>query len=162
MDPSSFCAVGATWLDGGATLLRVQEAFGNVLFAVVILGGIAAIVGIMGTGKLYKEIGKGGLFEDEAARKANAGGAAPPMNVQERDEEIRQMLTARNARHARTGGAQVDIEDELASLTRPAVDPELEAEVRAFVLARNERRIEKGQDPVDVESEVARRLSEFG
>jgi hypothetical protein len=142
--------------------LAVQEAFGYVLFAVVILGGIGAIAGIMGTGKLYKEIGKGGLFEDEPARKAAAGGGAAPVNTEERDEEIRQMLTARNARHARTGGAQVDVEDELAALIRPAVDPELEAEVRAFVIARNERRIAKGQDPVDVEAEVTRRLAEFG
>ena len=140
----------------------MQDAFGYVIFAVVILGSIGALVGIMGTGKLYKEIGKGGLFEDEPARKAAASGGAVPVNAAERDEEIRQMLTARNARHARTGGAQVDIEDELAALTRPAVDPELEAEVRAFVLARNERRIAKGQDPVDVEAEVMRRLREFG
>jgi len=140
----------------------MQDAFGYVLFAVVILGGIGAIVGILGTGNAYKEIGKGGLFEDEPARRAAAGGVAPPINVAERDEEIRQMLTARNARHARTGGAEVDIEDELAALTRPAVDPELEAEVRAFVIARNERRVAKGQDPVDVEAEVMRRLAEFG
>jgi hypothetical protein len=140
----------------------VQDAFGYVLFAVVILGGIGAIVGILGTGNAYKEIGKGGLFEDEPGRKAAAAGGHAAVNVAERDEEIRQMLTARNARRAATGGAQVDVEDELAALTRPAVDPELEAEVRAFVIARNERRMAKGQDPVDVEAEVVRRLAEFG
>lgn len=136
----------------------MQEAFGPVLFTVVIVGGLAAAIAFLGAGKAYKEIGKGGFFQDEEATRRAAGGPPAPVNEAERDEEIRQMLTARNARHARTGGHQVDIEEELRALTRPAVDPELEAEVRAFVISRNERRIERGQEPLDVEAEVSRRL----
>ncbi len=136
----------------------VQEAFAYVLFGVVIVGGIGALVAFVGTGKLYDEIGKNGLFEDDAPRTGPhpPGGGGEDAGI--RDEEIRQMLSARNELRSHRGGEQVDIESELAALTRPAVDPELEAEVRAFVLSRNERRVAKGQEPLDVEAEVARRL----
>ena len=68
------------------------------------------------------------------------------------------MLEARNARHAARGEAQVDVEDELARLTAPAVDPALREEVRELVIARNARREAKGQPPLDVEAEVERQL----
>jgi hypothetical protein len=132
----------------------MQDAFAYVLFAVVILGGLAAVVSLVGTGKLYDKIGENGLFRDE-------GRAAKPSAPEEagvRDDEIRQMLSARNELRSHRGGEQVDVERELAALTAPAVDPELEAEVRAFVVSRNERRIARGQEPLDVDFEVARRL----
>jgi hypothetical protein len=134
----------------------VQDAFAYVLFATVLIGGIAAVWGLVGTGKLYEKIGKDGLFRDET----NAARSAPPAeDAGIREEEIRQLLTARNELRSHHGGEQVDIETELAALMRPAVDPELEAEVRAFVESRNARRIAKGQEPLDVDAEVARRLS---
>ena len=72
------------------------------------------------------------------------------------------MLEARNARHAARGEAEVDVEDELARLTAPAVDPALREEVRELVIARNSRREAKGQPPLDVDAEVERQLREFG
>jgi len=135
----------------------VQDAFEYVLFATVAIGVIAAIVGLVGTGRLYERIGKGGLFRDEE-NAVRPRPAADESGV--RDEEIRQMLTARNELRSHHGGEQVDIEDELRALTR-ATDPELEAEVRAFVESRNERRIARGQAPLDVDAEVARRLQEM-
>ena len=133
----------------------VQDAFAYVLFATVAVGAIAAIVGLIGTGKLYDRIGKDGLYRDEA----DAAKPRPPAEAAGvREEEIRQLLTARNEMRSHRGGDQVDVEAELAALLRPAVDPELEAEVRAFVESRNRRRVAKGQVPLDVESEVARRL----
>jgi uncharacterized protein YkwD len=78
-----------------------------------------------------------------------------------RDDEIRQMLAARNERRARRGEPPLDVEEELAKLTGAAVfttDPELEGEVRALVVARNQRRARKGQPPLDVEAEVRRQL----
>ena len=134
----------------------MEEAFGYVLFAVV---GIAVVIGI-GTLFLrkstYEQIGEGGFFKEDPKARAVAAENDPF-----RDEEIRQMLTARNARHTLSGGAIVDVEDELARLTAPAVDAELVAEIREFVVKRNERRIARGQEPVDVEAEVARRVAEL-
>ena len=133
----------------------MQEAFTYLIWGVVAVGGIAAIWGLLGTGKLYERIGKDGLYRDEAAA---ARSAPAPEAAGVREEEIRQLLTARNELRSHRGGAQVDIETELAALMRPAVDPELEAEVRAFVESRNARRVAKGQDPLDVDAEVERRL----
>jgi hypothetical protein len=80
----------------------------------------------------------------------------------ERDDEIRQLLEARNARRLARGQAPVDVESELRALTRPAADPALEAEVRQLVVARNERRGRQGKEPLDVDAEVARQLRELG
>ena len=133
----------------------VEDAFTYVIWIVVILGGIGAVWALLGTGKLYEKIGKDGLYRDEAAA---ARPAPAPEAAGVREEEIRQLLSARNELRSHHGGEQVDIEAELAALIRPAVDPELEAEVRDFVERRNARRVAKGQEPLDVEAEVARRL----
>jgi hypothetical protein len=88
------------------------------------------------------------------------GGAA---SAAERDDEIRQMLEARNARRAAQGRPTVDVEAELAELTRPApiTDPEILEEVRTLVEARNARRIARGKEPLDVEAEIARQLRDL-
>ena len=135
----------------------MQDAFAYVLFATVAVGGIAALVGLLGTGRLYERIGKDGLYRDEASA---ARPEPPAEEAGVREEEIRQMLAARNELRSHHGGEVVDVEAELRALTAPAVDPELEAEVRAFVISRNERRAARGQEPLDVEAEVARRLGE--
>ena len=57
---------------------------------------------------------------------------------------------------------EVDVEDELARLTAPAVDPGLRDEVRDLVIARNARREARGEPPLDVDAEVERQLREFG
>jgi hypothetical protein len=136
----------------------MQEAFEYVLFAVVIVGAIIAIFTLLGTGKLYDKIGEGGLFNDDTRPDRRP---VPAEDTGTRDEEIRQMLTARNALRASHGGEQVDVDAELTALTRPAVDPELEAEVRALVEARNRRRVAKGREPLDVDAEVERRIREL-
>jgi len=141
-------------------LSHVQEAFGIVIFTVVIVATIVAIATLFMRGKAYEQIGRGGLsLRDEPnPRPAPTGAVA----ARERDDEIRQMLTARNERRARRGEEPLDIEAELARLTKPAVDPGLELEVRQLVIARNERRERRGQPPLDVDEEVARQLRELG
>ena len=67
------------------------------------------------------------------------------MAAGERDEEIRQMLEARNARRIRQGKEPLDMEAEMAALARPAIDPGLAGEVRDLVVARNARRARAGQ-----------------
>jgi hypothetical protein len=71
------------------------------------------------------------------------------------------MLDARNARRLVRGQAPLDVEEELARLTRPAADPALEAEVRQLVEARNARRARRGQPPLDVEAEVRQQLDDL-
>ena len=76
-----------------------------------------------------------------------------------RDDEIRALLEARNARRAARGEPPVDVETQLRTLMAAAApDRELAAEVRQLVEARNARRAARGEPPLDVESEVAKRL----
>lgn len=141
--------------------LGVQEAFGIVLFVVVGLGALIAVWTFMGSAKAYEEIGKGGLNDgsDRPAGPAPTGAAAD----RERDEEIRQMLEARNTRRAARGEPTVDVDAELASLTRTTtIDPALLQEIRELVEARNRRRVRAGKEPLDVEAEIERQARELG
>jgi len=134
----------------------VEDAFGYVLFAVVVIAAITAIISLRG--ERYDRIGRGGLFED-----TGSGGSSRPVETSSavRDEEVRQMLDARNARRAARGEPPLDVEAELERLTRPAVDPALEAEVRDLVEAKNARRRRQGKPPLDVEAEVQRQLRDL-
>ena len=142
----------------------MQEAFGIVLFVVVGIGVVIAIASLFTRGRLYDEIGRGGMSigEDRDARP-RASGAPVPLDAAERDDEIRQMLEARNARRAARGEAALDVEQELRSLTRPSAadDPEIADEVRQLVEARNARRVARGQEPLDVEAEIERQLRDL-
>jgi hypothetical protein len=139
----------------------MQEAFGTVLFVVVALGVVIAVISLFGRSRMYDEIGRGGLsIGEDRDMRPRAAQPAAPVSAEERDAEIRQMLEARNARRAAQGRETVDVEAELAELTKPAAatDPEILEEVRALVQARNARRIARGQEPLDVDSEIARQL----
>jgi hypothetical protein len=142
------------------TIVMMQDAFAIVLFVVVGVSVVVAIASLFVRGKLYDDIGRGGLSigddRDEPPRRSTG----PPIAVDtaERDAEIRQMLEARNARRAARGEATVDVEAELRDLTHPAADPGLREEVRTLVEARNARRIARGQPPLDVEAEIERQL----
>ena len=140
----------------------MQDAFGIVIFVVVVVGAVIAIVSLFGRGRLYDQIGRGGLSSARTRPRPRAGRPAP-VDAAERDEEIRQMLDARNARRAARGEAPLDVEAELRRCTRPAAatDPALLEEVRALVEARNARRVARGSEPLDVEAEVERQLREL-
>jgi hypothetical protein len=137
----------------------VQDAFWIVLLVVVIAAAIVAVITFVLSPKTYAQIGRGGLSLDQPAR------ASEPVSVAVRDDEIRQMLEARNERRLRRGQEPLDVEAELAALVhaqQPAADPALVDEVRQLVIARNERRVRMGKEPLDVEAEVARQLRELG
>jgi hypothetical protein len=137
----------------------MEEAFGTILFAVVIAATIAAVISMRGA--RYDHVGRGGLFEDDNRMRREP---PPAVAAAERDAEIRQMLTARNDRREARGQAPLDVEDELHRLTSEApkgADPALEAEVRQLVIARNERRARAGKPPLEVEAEVQRQLREL-
>jgi hypothetical protein len=143
-----------------------QDAFWTVLLIVVIGGAVVAVFTFLGTGKLYDQIGRGGLSlrEDDDGRGGRLGGGAPPSGAaaaRERDDEIRQLLTARNARRAKRGEPPIDVDAELQRLTAPAIDPALRDEIRQLVVARNERRARAGKEPLDVDAEIERQVREL-
>ena len=144
-------------------LREMEQAFGYVLFGVVIVAAIVAVVTLAGARRSYGDIGKGGLFVDD---KPSRPAAPPAIAAAERDDEIRQMLAARNARRAARGQPPLDVDAELRRLTQTAAppsthDPGLRADVRALVEAQNRRRVRQGREPLDVEAEVERQLGEM-
>jgi hypothetical protein len=138
----------------------MHEAFGTVLWVVCIAGAIAAVIGLISSRRTWDDFGKNALLmESEISRGHTHTSSAAALH--ERDEEIRQMLEARNARRARRGEPPVDVEAELAKLTAPRLDPQLEAEVRQLVIARNYRRTRAGKPALDVDAEVERQIREL-
>ena len=144
----------------------MQDALGIVIFVVVGVGAVIAVISLFGRSRLYDDIGRGGLSigEDRDLRPRPRGETAPVSSA-EREEDIRQMLEARNARRAAQGRPTVDVEREIAELTRAggaaASDPEILEEVRQLVEARNARRIARGREPLDVEAEIERQLRDL-
>ena len=126
-----------------------------MVVVVVAVSAVAAVAGLAFTRRAYDDIGG-------SEPGVDARPSASPAAI--RDEEIRQMVEARNARRVARGEEAVDVESALAALEQPAAgpDPALESEVRDLVAAGNRRRIARGQAPLEVESEVARRLRELG
>jgi len=135
-----------------------------VLLIVVIGGAVVAVFTFLGTGKLYDQIGRGGLSlrEDDDGRGGTLGGGAHqrPAAARERDDEIRQLLTARNERRARRGEPAIDVDAELQRLTAPAIDP---ACARRSASSSSPARTPRagGQDPLDVDAEVERQVREL-
>jgi hypothetical protein len=136
----------------------MQDAFVYVLFGVVIVGVLVAVYTLFLSEDTYDQIGRGGFFKDDAGGGGSGSGS---VNIAERDEEIRQMLTARNARRTAAGLEPVDIEDELSRLVAPTIDAALREEIREHVIARNARRVRRGQEPLDVDTEVERQITEL-
>jgi hypothetical protein len=140
----------------------MQEAFGIVIFAVVGISVVLAVVSLFFRGRTYDQIGRGGIGDDREIRPASRSHPPGYVDLGERDDEIRQMLAARNARHVARGEQALDVEAELARLTAPAVDPALREEIRELVIARNSRREAKGQPPLDVDAEIERQIRDLG
>jgi hypothetical protein len=133
----------------------VQSAFLWVVVGVCAVGVFGAIVALLTSRRDWAQYGSDRLLMDSEVHRA-------PAALLERDEEVRQMLEARNARRRRRGEPEVDVEAELARLTTLAdadADGELRDEIRQLVIARNHRRARKGLAPLDVEAEIARELA---
>jgi hypothetical protein len=136
----------------------MHGAFGTVIWVVCIGGVLVGLLALLYSRKTWDEFGKDGLLLDSEPQRAPTS----PATLHERDEEIRQMLQARNARRRRRGEQPIDVEQELRRLTAPQVDPELRQEIRDLVKARNFRRTRAGKPALDVESEVEREISRLG
>jgi parvulin-like peptidyl-prolyl isomerase len=133
----------------------VQGAFGTVVLVVCGVGVAGAVIALLLGRRTWEDYGRNHLLM-ERSPSATAGGAAA---LSERDEEIRQMLDARNARRRRRGEPELDVDAELRRLTAPAVDDDLRAEIRDLVVARNHRRARQGKPPLDVEAEIERQIA---
>ncbi|HYF27125.1 MAG TPA: hypothetical protein VD931_15385 [Baekduia sp.] len=139
----------------------MQDAFFYVVIGVTAVAAVLAVWSFARSGEVYDQIGRGGMSLDDGPGRALASPTGA-VAIAERDDEIRQMLEARNRRRTARGEAPVDVEAELAALTRPRVDRELLLEVRELVESRNRRLVRQGKEPLDVEAEVARRLRDIG
>jgi hypothetical protein len=131
--------------------------FGSVLIVVAIVAVIVAIASYWGSGQIYAGLGREGGLDMTREPPAPASGA-------EVQEEIRQMLEAKSRRREARGEPALDVDAELAELTRSSAsaDPGLREEVRQLVIARNERRLRQGKEPLDVEAEIDRQLRAVG
>ena len=139
-----------------------QDAFWTVLLVVVIGGALVAVITFIGTGKLYEQIGRGGLSINEEVGRGKPAAPTAREAAGVREAEIRQLLQARNEHRARKGQAPLDVEEELQRLTATTgVDPALREEIRQLVIARNERRARAGKPPLDVEEEIERQVREL-
>ena len=131
--------------------------FGTVVIVVAVVAVLAAVGSYWGSGRIYAGLGReGGL---DMIREPTAQSSGPEVQ-----EEIRQMLEAKSQRRQARGEPGLDVEAELADLTRPSVeaDPSLREEIRQLVVARNERRVRQGKEPLDVETEIERQLQSLG
>ena len=138
--------------------------FGSVAFSVVMS---LLFLFTRGTDSMYDHIGQGGISR-ESDHGGGAPGPAPSSHAAraEREQEIRQMLSARSERLVRRGEPALDVDAELARLLADEAAPKvreagLVSEVRQLVVARNERRVRQGLEPLDVDAEVTRTLDEL-
>ena len=138
----------------------MHAAFGTVIWVVCGIGILAALFGLVTSGKTWEELGKSRLLLERDLPRG--GGQTSAAALVERDTEIRQLLEARNARRARRGEPPIDVEAELKRLTAPQIDSELRSEIRQLVVARNHRRARQGKPPLDVEAEIERQIVALG
>jgi hypothetical protein len=138
----------------------MSAVLGTLIWVVMIVAVVIALAAMASGTKAWDELGKDRLLMDHDTPPGPRPGSRTA--VQERDEEIRQMLEARNARRARRGEQAVDVEQELRRLTKPQIDPQLREEIRELVEARNYRRTRAGKPPLDVDAEVEREISRLG
>jgi uncharacterized protein involved in exopolysaccharide biosynthesis len=137
--------------------------FGIVLIAIGVVAFLVAWASFVGSGALYRELGRTGLALDEpdlrpAPRAGSAAWEAEAL------AELRQLLQAKSDRRAARGEPVLDVEAELAQLAQQlrGTDPGLREEVRQLVVASNERRARRGEPALDVEAEIERRLRDLG
>jgi hypothetical protein len=142
----------------------MADAFPIVIIGISIVAIVVAVIASLASGGLYERIGRGGLSMDGHEHRGGPRAGSPAAQA-EADEEIRQLVQAKSARRVARGQEPLDIDAEIAALTRPAqpaADAGLREEVRQLVVAKNARRQRQGKEPLDVESEVDRQLRELG
>src|SRR3954451_4149164 len=109
----------------GHTVGKVDSGLAVLVVVVSIVGIIGALVAFVGSGRLYDQVGKGAFSIDDAAE-----GPPPdtPASRAEAETEIRQLVEAKSARRVARGEEPLDVDAEVAALTRsrsPGVDEAL-------------------------------------
>jgi hypothetical protein len=140
----------------------IQSSFGTVLWIVVGLSSVAALFALLSSRKQWEDYGNDRLVMDRDDPSVRRHLDGSPAAIRERDEEIRDLLEARNERRRRRGEPVVDVETELRRLTAPQIDDGIRGEIRDLVIARNHRRARAGKPPIDVEAEIEREISQLG
>jgi len=75
----------------------VEQTLGIVIIAVVAAAALVAIATLATSGRTYDQIGRGGLsLRDGSDRPAREPARSSAAAARERDDEIRQLLEARN------------------------------------------------------------------
>ena len=138
----------------------MQHAFGTVLWVVIAFGVLGAVIALISGRRTWDDYGNDHLLTDSELSPGPAPGS--PGAALERDTEIRELLEARNALRARRGESPVDVDQELARLTAPAIDPAVRDEIRDLVVARNLRRARAGKPTLDVDAEIEREIAGLG
>jgi hypothetical protein len=89
-----------------------MEAFGIVVIAIALVAAVAACVSYVGSGQIYRGLGRTGLSldEPELRREPEPGTAAWQA---EAEAELRQLLQARSARREARGEEPLDVEAEV-------------------------------------------------
>lgn len=133
----------------------MDSVFGIVIFSVVGISGLIAIgTFIFGGAPPHSSIG-GNSF---VPTNGDPGVETEDM----RQDDVRQMLEARNRRRIARGESPADIDAELRELlaqpSEPQNDAEIRAEVEAIITARHARRRRRGRPVGDFETEVEQLL----
>jgi hypothetical protein len=141
-------------------LAELSAGLVMVLIVLVALP-LGALAFALGAGNALRQIGKGDIAIEQEKPQQQA-----PVSGAVREEEVRQMVTARSYRREARGEEALDIEAEVERLLAGTTsslgqDQQLREEVRQLVVARNERRQRQGKEALDVEAEVERELREL-
>jgi hypothetical protein len=93
----------------------VTGAFSIVVIVVAVIGVAGAIAALAGSRRTWEAYGRDHLLKDSdlPACRPRADGPASGARA-ERDDEIRQMVQAGNARRRRRGQPELDVEAEVA------------------------------------------------
>jgi len=91
-----------------------MEPFAIVLFVVVAVALVVGLLTLAGRAELYERIGRGGLALDREEAAATAAAAREPSL----EDEVRQLVEARNARRLRAGEPPLDVDAEVARQLR--------------------------------------------
>src|SRR3954447_366618 len=98
----------------GNTVGKVESGRAVVVIVVAILGIVGAVVAFVGSGKLYDQVGKGGLsIERDPAAGPPPGSAGAPRAA---GGNIRQLVEAKSARREARGEPPLDVDAEVAAL----------------------------------------------
>ena len=103
-------ANGQTEPDPLATLGGVEDSFGTVLIAIAVVAAVVACLSYVGTGAIYRGLGRTGLALDEPDLQPSPHPDAGDPALR---EEVREVVIAANERRARRGQPPLDVEGEI-------------------------------------------------